>query len=297
LRWRQPHLNPAKPDVLWRSIMVKKRFDVSGKTVLVVGGRGYLGRHFCLELAKAGAFVYSADLPSGSQASKGVSFKKTHARIVQKELDVTNPSDVRDLAAGIIKQRKKIDVLVFGVSAKPDDFFYPYTECGLEGWQKVVRAELDGMFLCTQAVGRHMEKAKAGSIILMSSIYGVVGNDQRIYEGSNLVDVYVGKDKKSPKQIYSHASYAAVKGAHISMARYLAAYWGKFNIRVNCISPGGVGHPGENKTFVQKYSARVPLGRKANIEDVTGAIMYLASDTASYITGQNLIVDGGWTAW
>lgn len=273
------------------------RFSVKGKTILVVGGRGYLGRHFCESLAQEGAQVYSADLPVESQASKGAKALKGHKNIKQLMVDVTDKRSVSKLVDGIIAARARIDVLVFSISTKSHDFYKPYTECSLEGWQKVLKTELDGMFLCTQAVGRQMEKQKGGSIILLSSIYGVVGNDQRIYEGSNLADVYGDGLTEKPKKIYTHASYAAVKAAHISMARYLAAYWGDCGIRVNCISPGGVEHKGENETFVKNYCYRVPLGRKAKVDDVTGAVFYLASNASGYVTGQNLIVDGGWTAW
>ncbi len=277
--------------------MAKGRLDLTNRTAIVIGGRGYLGRNFCTGLAESGAKVYSADLPVESQASKAAAALKANENIIQKQVDVTDPVSVKQLVDHVIKENSCIDILVYSVSTKSDDFYYPYTECSLEGWQKVIKTELDGMFLCTQQVGKYMEAAKKGSIIILSSIYGVVGNDQRIYEGSNLSEVY-GEDKSGPpKRIYTHASYAAVKGAHISMARYLAAYWGSYGIRVNCISPGGVEHPGENEAFVKNYCYRVPLGRKAAVEDVTGAVIYLASDASSYVTGHNLIVDGGWTAW
>lgn len=277
--------------------MSKDRFGLNSKVALVVGGRGYLGRSFCAGLAEAGAYVYSADLGNASPASRGASKLKAHKNIAQKNVDVTDPASVKSLVDGIVKDRGRIDVLVYSVSTKCPDFYKPYTDCSLEGWQEVIKTELDGMFVCTQQAGRHMEKAGRGSIVLLSSIYGVVGNDQRIYEGSNLADVYGKDDTQKPKRIYAHASYAAVKGAHISMARYLAAYWGERGVRVNCISPGGVAHKGENETFVKKYCERVPLGRKAAIEEVVSSVIYLASDAASYVTGHNLIVDGGWTAW
>lgn len=277
--------------------MIKDKFNFKNKTALVVGGRGYLGRNFCLELAELGANVYSADLPVESEAAKKSSYVEGNKNIHQKVVNVTDPKSVKELVEEIINEASKIDILIFSVSTKPDDFYKAYTECSLEGWQQVIKTELDGMFLCTKEVGRHMEKEKKGSIILISSIYGVVGNDQRIYEGSNLADVYGSKTVEKPKKIYTHASYAAAKAALISMARYLAAYWGSYAIRVNSISPGGVEHVGENETFVKKYCDRVPLGRKATIEDVTGAVIYLASDASNYVTGHNLIVDGGWTAW
>ena len=191
---------------------------------------------------------------------------------------------------------KKIDILVYGVAAKPDDFYKAYTECSPAGWKHVIHTELDGMFLCTQKVGQHMEEVKGGSIILLSSIYGVVGNDQRIYEGSNLADVYGDEKTQKPKKIYSHAAYAAVKGAYISMSRYLAAYWAEDGIRVNSFSPAGVFRDHDPK-FVEQLTYRIPLGRMAFAEEYKGPIVFLASDASSFMTGANLIVDGGRTAW
>ncbi len=141
-----------------------------------------------------------------------------------------------------------------------------------------------------------METQKKGSMIFLSSIYGVVGNDQRIYQGANLAELYAGQTG-APKQLYAHPGYATSKGAVISLTRFLAAYWGNTGIRVNCISPGGLAHPGENEEFVKRYSQHVPLGRKAGLNEIDGAVVYLASDAASYVTGHNLIVDGGWTIW
>jgi len=142
-----------------------------------------------------------------------------------------------------------------------------------------------------------MESRGSGSIVFIASIYGIVGNDQRIYEGANLAQIYAGVGANGPKRIFGYAGYAAAKGAVISLTRYLAAYWGERGIRVNCISPGGVAHPKENEEFVRRYSERVPLGRKAGLDEITGAVVYLASDASSYVTGHNLVVDGGWTAW
>jgi NAD(P)-dependent dehydrogenase (short-subunit alcohol dehydrogenase family) len=277
--------------------MIKEQFSLKDKVALVVGGRGFLGQRFSSALAECGATVYAADLPEMSLAAKADKTSVSLKACLQRDVDVTNQTSIKRLVDDIIKERSDIDILVYSVTAKPKDFYAPYTECSLEGWQKVLRAELDGLFLMTQAVGQYMEAVGRGSIVLTSSIYGVVGNDQRIYEGSNLANIYAGVGDETPKKIYSHAGYSAVKGAVISMTRYLAAYWGDRGIRVNCISPGGVENSGEDKNFVRKYSERAPLGRKAKPDEMSGAIVYLASDASSYVTGHNLIVDGGWTAW
>ncbi|MBT4120354.1 MAG: SDR family oxidoreductase [Candidatus Peribacter sp.] len=272
-------------------------FDLTGKTALIVGGRGFLGQRFSQVLADAGAQVFSADLPQMSlAAAKDGTDNAVSDSITQKEVDVTDPISVSALVDGIMKDTGKIDILVYAVTAKPDDFCLPYTECSLEGWKTVLNAELDGAFLTTQRVGKVMEKQKNGSIILLSSIYGIVGNDQSIYEGSNLAGLWVGDENKEGK-IYSHASYNAAKGGIITLSKYLAAYWGHLGIRVNTVSPGGVEHPAENETFVKKYSAKTPMGRKAKPHEIDGAILYLASDASSYATGTNIVVDGGWTTW
>jgi NAD(P)-dependent dehydrogenase (short-subunit alcohol dehydrogenase family) len=273
--------------------MIKEKFDLTGKNALVVGGRGFLGRRFCAALAEFGANVYSADLPQPSLAATSDHSLRATANVEQHDCDVSDPESVKQLVAQI----PQMDVLIYSVTAKPRDFYRPFTECSLEGWQLVLRAELDGLFLVTQAVGKTMERAGAGSMIFLSSIYGIVGNDQHIYEGSNLRELYLGDESDESKQVYAHPVYAAAKGAVISLTRFLAAYWGDKNIRVNCISPGGLAHPGENEEFLKRYSARVPLGRKGGLDDVSGAVVYLASDASAYVTGHNLVVDGGWTAW
>jgi len=278
--------------------MIKEKFELAGKNALVVGGRGFLGRRFCAALAEFGARVYSADLPEPSlAAARDHSAIADDQTIEQYNCDVTDPESVRQMVEAVAATAARIDVLVYSVTAKPKDFYVPFTECSLEGWQLVLRAELDGLFLSAQAVGKLMERAGGGSMIFLSSIYGIVGNDQHIYEGSNLHELYVGDNTSETKQIYSHPVSAAAKGGVISLTRFLAAYWGDNNIRVNCISPGGLAHPGENEEFLKRYSARVPLGRKAGLDDVSGAVVYLASDASAYVTGHNLVVDGGWTAW
>jgi len=277
--------------------MIKEKFELNGKNALVVGGRGFLGRRFSAALAEFGARVYAADLPEPSlAAARDSSTIASDQTIKQFNCDVTNPESVKQMVQEVSAAAERIDVLVYSVTAKPKDFYVPFTECSLEGWQLVLRAELDGLFLVAQAVGKIMERAGAGSMIFLSSIYGIVGNDQHIYEGSNLPELYLG-DTSETKQVYAHPVYAAAKGAVISLTRFLAAYWGDNNIRVNCISPGGLAHPGENEEFLKRYSARVPLGRKGGLDDVSGAVVYLASDASNYVTGHNLVVDGGWTAW
>ena len=146
---------------------------------------------------------------------------------------------------------------------------------------------IDGMFLVAQPVGKHMIKhGEGGSIIQTSSIYGIMAPDQRIYEGS----FYMGRSINTP------AVYSTSKAAVIGLTKYLAAYWADKGIRVNTLTPGGV-ESGQNETFKQRYSARIPLGRMAKPDEMVSALIYLASDASIYVTGQNIIVDGGLSAW
>jgi len=281
--------------------MYKKRFDFNDTVNLIVGGRGLLGTNFCIAIAELGGKVFSADIISESRASESFDsnkIKQEHNNIHQMNIDVKNEKSVINVVKEIIKKEKKIDNLIFSVNAKAIDHYKPFTETSLEGWQSGIQTEMDGIFLCAKHVGKEMEILKKGNITFISSIYGIVGNDQRIYQGSNLEKLYLtGNGSKGKEKIFAPASYSAVKGAIISYTKFLAAYWGEHGIRVNCVSPGGVSHPGENETFVKKYSYRTPLGRKAEIDEITNAVLYITSDLSTYVTGHNLVVDGGWTIW
>ena len=182
-----------------------------------------------------------------------------------------------------------IDILHNNAASKSADLeaFFASTEAyDLDQWRQIMSVNLDGMFLVAQAVGRGMVSRQRGAIVQTASIYGVVGPDDRIYEGSS----YLGMPINTP------AVYAASKGGVIALTRYLATTWARHGIRVNTLTPGGMAS-GQNSVFQQKYSARVPMGRQGNPSEVVGALVFLASDASSYVTGQNIIVDGGLTAW
>ena len=187
-------------------------------------------------------------------------------------------------------------MLINSTTSKGNDFYLPFEEVSLEGWEIGMKGNLTVPFLTIQAFIPVMREQRSGSIINISSIYGIVGNDQSIYEGSNLHEIYV-KDSPDIKQIYSHGVYNASKGGLTNFTRYLAAYYGKYNVRINTITPGGIYYPNENETFLKKYSAKVPLGRKAKPDEVNGALVFLASDASSYVSGHNLVVDGGYSIW
>jgi len=182
-----------------------------------------------------------------------------------------------------------IDVLHNNAASKtgrPEDFFAPLEDYSLQTWREVMAVNIDAMFLVAQAVGSRMAERGCGSIIQTASIYGLLAPDQRIYEGS----VYEGRAINTPPV------YSASKAAVIGLTRHLATFWATRGVRVNTLTPGGV-ESGQNPTFQTRYADRVPLGRMAKAEEMVAALVFLASDGSSYVTGQNIVVDGGLSAW
>ena len=265
-------------------------FSLSNKVVVVTGGAGLLGQVFCQALADVGAHVaiVDLDLASAETAAKKINKSDTQ-KVVAFGSDITSPESVTQMVANVIKQFGRIDVLVNNAASKGsnlDTFFEPFESYSLQTWREVMSVNIDGLFLVAQAVGNQMKKQGGGSIIQTSSIYGVVAPDQRIYKGSE----YNGRAINTPA-VYS-ASKAAVNG----LTSYLSTYWATSKIRVNSLTPGGIAS-GQNDEFNKRYSSRVPLGRMGEASELVGALIYLASDASSYVTGQNIIVDGGLSAW
>jgi NAD(P)-dependent dehydrogenase (short-subunit alcohol dehydrogenase family) len=261
------------------------RFDLTGKVVVVTGGTGILGSLYCRRLAEAGATVVVADLDPQKCAALAA---ETGADAHGLAVDLTDEASVAAWASEIVNRFGRVDVLVNNAASKSPNFFASLESFPLSDWQQVMAVNVTGIFLALKYVGPTMVRQGKGSIINISSIYGVVGPDQRIYEGSWYEDM--GGSINTP------LIYSATKGAVIAMTRYLATYWGPSGVRTNTLTPGGVSS-GQNTTFSEKYSARVPLGRMAEADEMVGALLFLASDASSYVNGQNLIVDGGWTAW
>ena len=265
-------------------------FSLANKVVVVTGGAGLLGQVFCQALVDVGAHVAIVDLDLASAETAAKKINKSDAqKVVAFESDITSPESVTQMVANVVKQLGRIDVLVNNAASKGsslDAFFESFEDYSLKTWREVMSVNIDGLFLVAQAVGKQMKKQGGGSIIQTSSIYGVVAPDQRIYEGSE----YNGRAINTPA-VYS-ASKAAVNG----LTSYLSTYWASSKIRVNSLTPGGIAS-GQNSEFNKKYSNRVPLGRMGEASELVGALIYLASDASSYVTGQNLIVDGGLSAW
>jgi NAD(P)-dependent dehydrogenase (short-subunit alcohol dehydrogenase family) len=269
----------------------KDLFDLTGKTAIVTGAVGILGKHFCRGLAEFGAQVAVVDLDLEKCAAFAAELESAYGTSsVGVACDVSNPDSVSHMVAQVVQRFGAIHILHNNAASKSADLdaFFASTETySLDQWQKVMSVNVDGMFLVAQAVGKQMQKqGTGGSIIQTSSIYGLVSSDKRIYEGS----FYLGR------QISNPAVYSTSKAAVVGLTRYLAANWGDQRIRVNALVPAGV-ESGQNETFKERFSARVPLGRMAQPDEMVGALLYLASDASSFVTGHCLVVDGGLSAW
>ena len=268
-----------------------QRFSLAGRNAIVTGAAGILGRPFCEGLAEFGAGVAVVDLDEKTCADIAAELSRKHGvKAVGIGCDITDPAQIEAMIAKATASLGDIHVLHNNVGGKTPDldaYFAPFESYSLEEWRRVMAVNIDGVFLVDQAVGRRMvAQGKGGSIVHVASIYGAMAPDQRIYEGSE----YLGRSINTP------AVYSASKAAVIGLTRFLATYWADKGIRVNCISPGGA-ESGQNEAFKQHYSARIPLGRMALREEMVNTLVWLASDASSYVTGQNIMVDGGLSTW
>ncbi len=266
-----------------------KIFSLENKTAIVTGALGLIGKEHCKALSEAGANVVVADIDE----VKCSEFAKTLSpQSFGASLDVTKPETIKNLRDKILKKFGHINILVNNAAIN-DMFENPkaaskqskFENYPLELWQKSVDVNLTGVFLCSQILGSEMAKQKSGSIINIASTYGIAAPDQSLY---------IKQD--GTQSFFKPPAYSATKGAVIMFTKYLAAYWGKDGVRVNTLTPGGVEN-NQDEFFIEKYSAKTPLGRMANPYDYKGALIFLASDASSYMTGANLVVDGGWTCW
>jgi NAD(P)-dependent dehydrogenase (short-subunit alcohol dehydrogenase family) len=264
--------------------MVGADFSLSGRNAVVAGGAGILGSRISLALAGAGARV--AVIDRDRDRVQAIARSGPAGAIKGITADLGTPAGVGEAKRQVESEVGAVDVLVNALATKSEKFFEPFEAYALEDWDQVIRVNLTGPMLCCQAFGADMARRGRGSIVNILSIYGLVAPDQRIYEGSE----YEGRPINSPPV------YAASKAGLWGLTKFLAAYWAEKGVRVNAITPGGV-FSGQNDVFVGRYSARVPMGRMANQDEMSGAVVFLASDASSYVTGHNLVVDGGLTVW
>ncbi|HEY3344997.1 MAG TPA: SDR family oxidoreductase [Anaerolineaceae bacterium] len=272
---------------------IQEKFDLTGKVAVVTGGIGLLGSEFCRTLAEAGASVIVADLDGTSAVTLAAQLCQAGYAAEGVTVDVTQPDSVQAMAQKAVDRFGRLDILVNSAAMDPkfdqahasqqnDNAFENYP---LEAWNQALSVNLTGMFLCCQAAARQMVAQGSGAMINICSTYGLVGPDQRIYRRP-------GQETQSFKPVF----YSVTKAGVLGLTHYLATYYSGTRIRVNALTPGGV-YNQHDEVFTQNYSARTVLGRMANRDEMNGAVLFLASEASSYMTGANLVVDGGWTAW
>jgi NAD(P)-dependent dehydrogenase (short-subunit alcohol dehydrogenase family) len=242
-------------------------FSIKNKVIVVTGGNGLLGEQMVSTFRENGAIVISADIYFEEKKSDDIL------------IDITNEVSVKNGIATIIEKYNKIDGWINNAYPRTKDWGNKFEDITLESWRKNVDMHLNGYFLCCQIVLEQMKIQGFGSLINMSSIYGLVGPDFTVYEGTEMT---------------MPAAYSAIKGGLNNFTRYLASYYGAYQIRVNTVSPGGI-FDHQPESFVKNYNKKVPLKRMGNPKDIVSAVFYLLTDEASYVTGHNLIVDGGWS--
>ncbi len=268
------------------------KFSLQGQCAVVTGGAGLLGAEFCKTLAEAGAGVVVCDLNASAAHKVADSLTAQGLKAAAVPTDVTSPDSVKRLVEATLAAFGRLDILVNSAALDPKfdpDHIVPgssgaFEDYPLEAWNQALNVNLTGMFLCCQAAVRPMMAQEHGVIINICSTYGLGGPDQRIYE----------KPGQPPR--FKPVYYTVTKAGVLGMTRYLATYYAGKNIRVNALTPGGVFN-NHDETFLKAYSARTVLGRMAKKDEMNGALLFLASDASTYMTGSNLVVDGGWTAW
>jgi NAD(P)-dependent dehydrogenase (short-subunit alcohol dehydrogenase family) len=272
-------------------------FRLDGRVALVTGGAGLLGRRYCEALVQAGAQVVVGDLDDARAEAQAAELGADSA--LGLKLDVTDEISVNKTIDQVVDRFGRLDILVNNAALtvrggserlSPADYFAPFEVYKREVWDKALSVNLTGMLLCAQAAGRQMlgQHPPGGVMVNVASTYAVVAPDQRVYEGVR--SPYGETGFNTP------VSYTVTKSAVLGLTRYLATYWGSKNIRVNALTPHGV-FDNHDEAFVRNFVYRSPLGRMARNDEYRGALLFLVSDASSYMTGANLIVDGGWTAW
>jgi len=265
----------------------KQRLD--GKTIVLTGGVGILGSLFSATFVEAGGTLVIVDLDEAAcEAAAQDLAAKYDTPVHGFGVDVSDENSIKALMDKLDVQGLAPDVLVNAAATKSPNFFAPLEDFPLSDWNGVLDVNVTGVFLMIRALLPGMMERKSGNVINIGSIYGLLGPDNRIYEGSWYEDM--GGAINTPM------IYSASKGAVSAMTRYVATMFGGDGIRSNTLVPGGV-FSGQNQTFEDKYSARVPLGRMGDKTEIASVLLFLASDASSYMNGQNVVVDGGLSAW
>ena len=243
--------------------------SLKNKIIIVTGGNGLIGKEIITNIKSYGAIVYNFDLKFSSKSNFNI------------KCDITNHKEIDTSIQKIISKHKRIDGLVNNAYPRTSDWNVKFENINYKSWNKNFEMQMTSIFYLCQKITQIMKIQNCGSIVNISSIYGIVGNNFNVYENTN--------------GMTSPAAYSAIKAGIINFTRYLASYYGKYNIRINCVSPGGIFN-GQNNNFIKNYSYQSPLKRLGKASEISPSVSFLLSDDSSYITGHNLVVDGGWTA-
>jgi NAD(P)-dependent dehydrogenase (short-subunit alcohol dehydrogenase family) len=269
-------------------------FDLTGRVAVITGGTGLLGLQHAEAIASAGGTPVLADIRTDAVDPSSAAFKERFGpEACAIKTDITDPESVRALLAEVLHRYGRVDVLLNNAANNPkmektaDVEFSRLENFPLQQWQDDLSVGLTGAFLCAQVIGSEMAKRKSGVIVNVASDLGVIAPDQRLYRKPGL---------PADRQPVKPVTYSVVKTGLVGLTRYLATYWAEDGIRVNAISPGGV-YNNQPDDFVARLTNLIPLGRMAETDEYQAAILFLCSDASSYMTGTNLVVDGGRSCW
>ena len=272
----------------------KNLFDLTGRVAIITGGTGLLGQQHAEAIARAGGIPILADIRVSGVDTESPAWKERFGeQACAIQADITDPLSVKNLLQTVLEKFGRIDILVNNAANNPKmedkagvEFsrleFFPLAQ-----WDADLNVGLKGAFLCSQVIGAEMARRKQGVIVNVASDLAVIAPDQRLYRKPGL-----SEDRQPVKPV----TYSVVKTGLIGLTRYLATYWADCGIRVNAISPGGV-YNNQADDFVERLVNLIPLGRMANANEYQAAIIFLCSDASSYMTGSNLVIDGGRSCW
>ena len=271
----------------------KDVFDVTDRVIVITGALGQIGRQFALEFIDRGARVAVFNRRIPDEATLRERFPVDSGRVMFCSVDITDKASIQAGLAQVQAKWGVPHVLInnAGIDTQPSappEVSGPFEDFPEEVWREVLEINMTGTFLCCQVVGGAMAKAGRGSIVNIGSIYGML---------SPIQDIYAYKEKKTGRPFIKPVAYSASKSGLYNFTRYLATYWAKKGVRVNIMTPSGVRRDTQDAEFQANYCARMPIGRMAEEDEFNGALVYLASDASRYMTGANLVIDGGWTAW
>jgi NAD(P)-dependent dehydrogenase (short-subunit alcohol dehydrogenase family) len=269
-------------------------FDLTGRVAIITGGTGLLGQQHAEAIANAGGIPVLADICVDGVDTQTRAWKERFGNSSSAVMaDITQPDSIKTLLAEVLSRFGRVDILINNAANNPkmektaEVEFSRLENFPLKQWEADLSVGLTGAFLCSQVIGSEMAKRKSGVIVNVASDLAVIAPDQRLYQKPGL---------QADQQPVKPVTYSVVKTGLIGLTRYLATYWAEAGIRVNAISPGGV-YNNQPKEFVQKLANLIPLGRMAKMDEYQAAILFLCSDASSYMTGTNLVIDGGRSCW